>query len=588
MGVNQHHDAVSGTEKQHVTDDYAKQLSIGTAAALQTIANNTYLLLRKAPAVAQPSFETCPLANITICPISNATLSAPNNTLVAVIYNSVAWQRTEIVLIPVPVGNLQVWTADQQVVPSEVHQNPETANYTLVFQVQLPPLGFTTVFISQSATAKPITGAKPPAGTSVTLTNGVYQVGFSGATNSLSSITALGTNVTTPVSQTFKWYNASAGNNANSTQASGAYIFRPNNTFTYPYYPFPATVEPGTMIYSPDAIPTIWVSQGRLLSMVYQVFNPYVKQIVRLYANASFIEFENIVGEIDIADNLGKEIITQYTTSFASKGAWYTDSNGQEMQWRQRNFQETYDPAPTNPIASNYYPATTAVYLNDTVSGNRLSILIDRAEGCSSIQDGQIEVMVHRRLLYDDGKGVGEPLNETEQVRTIHRVTLADYVTSSTLQRIQSELLYNPPLLQFVSSPLGAATTISSWTASFSPSFTPMLQSLPPNVELLSLQTLPSGLTIFRLHHLFALGESPTYSQPVSVNLAKLFSPFVIAAIQETQLTAVQPIQQFQRNQWFSQAGVVPTVPQFNPVSIDQLVVTLQPMQTRTFLVQFA
>ena len=26
--------------------------------------------------------------------------------------------------------------------------------------------------------------------------------------------------------------------------------------------------------------------------------------------------------------------------------------------------------------------------------------------------DGQIEVMVHRRLLYDDWKGVGEALNE--------------------------------------------------------------------------------------------------------------------------------------------------------------------------------
>lgn len=29
MAVAQHHDAVSGTAKQHVTNDYAKQLSIG-------------------------------------------------------------------------------------------------------------------------------------------------------------------------------------------------------------------------------------------------------------------------------------------------------------------------------------------------------------------------------------------------------------------------------------------------------------------------------------------------------------------------------------------------------------------------------
>ena len=29
MGVAQHHDAVSGTSKQHVADDYAKRLAIG-------------------------------------------------------------------------------------------------------------------------------------------------------------------------------------------------------------------------------------------------------------------------------------------------------------------------------------------------------------------------------------------------------------------------------------------------------------------------------------------------------------------------------------------------------------------------------
>jgi len=34
MGVAQHHDAVSGTEKQHVADDYAQRLSQGIDSAL--------------------------------------------------------------------------------------------------------------------------------------------------------------------------------------------------------------------------------------------------------------------------------------------------------------------------------------------------------------------------------------------------------------------------------------------------------------------------------------------------------------------------------------------------------------------------
>ncbi len=40
--------------------------------------------------------------------------------------------------------------------------------------------------------------------------------------------------------------------------------------------------------------------------------------------------------------------------------------------------------------------------------------MTDRAQGGASLAPGEMEVMVHRRTLRDDQRGVGEPISETE------------------------------------------------------------------------------------------------------------------------------------------------------------------------------
>ena len=65
-------------------------------------------------------------------------------------------------------------------------------------------------------------------------------------------------------------------------------------------------------------------------------------------------------------------------------------------------------------VAQNFFPVDASTYMQENgTDGRQLTINIDRAEGGGSLINGEIMLMVHRRLLHDDGRGVGEPLNET-------------------------------------------------------------------------------------------------------------------------------------------------------------------------------
>lgn len=43
-----------------------------------------------------------------------------------------------------------------------------------------------------------------------------------------------------------------------------------------------------------------------------------------------------------------------------------------------------------------------------------MTVMNDRSQGGSVIETGRVELMQNRRLYFDDARGVGEPLNETD------------------------------------------------------------------------------------------------------------------------------------------------------------------------------
>ena len=108
MGVAQHHDAVSGTEKQHVAYDYALQLAQGNAECQTVISQGLSTLMTGAshriPAITHAplgaadalAFSECPFLNQSICEATTAGVDT-----VLVLYNNLGQNRTEPIRVPI-------------------------------------------------------------------------------------------------------------------------------------------------------------------------------------------------------------------------------------------------------------------------------------------------------------------------------------------------------------------------------------------------------------------------------------------------------------------------------------------------------
>jgi hypothetical protein len=317
---------------------------------------------------------------------------------------------------------------------------------------------------------------------------------------------------------------------------------------------------------------------GKLVQEVYQVWNDWVTQVIRLYNGQNHIEFESTVGPIDVSDGFGKEIISRIESDVDSNGYLWTDSQGQEMIERLLNARPDRNFTYTEPVAGNYYPMNTAAYIKD--GSRQLTFLTERSRGCASLGDGEFESMLHRRTLWDDARGVDEPINETDVIRTIQYVTFNSPSESARQQRSLSLFLNNPPILAFAST-----SSPNEYITSHTTKFTPLKKALPYPLHLLNFKTLMDGRVLIRLHHIYGAGEDAQYSTPVTVDLNTFFSNLLITDLTEMTLTANRPKSELHRLNWKTQSSHNES-PAYREVAMapGTTIVTLRPMEIRTFL----
>jgi len=156
------------------------------------------------------------------------------------------------------------------------------------------------------------------------------------------------------------------------------------------------------------------VIEGKIRSQV-EVVTPWVKHIVTINSSPGVdgtgIQVEN---QIDLTSEglNNKEISMRISSNIASGENFYTDLNGFQMIRRKR-----YSKLP---LQANFYPLPSLGYVQDAES--RLSLVSSQPLGGTSGASGQIEVMLDRRLMQDDNRGLFQGVQDNKV--TPHHFTL--------------------------------------------------------------------------------------------------------------------------------------------------------------------
>uniref|UniRef100_A0A4W3I259 Alpha-mannosidase n=1 Tax=Callorhinchus milii TaxID=7868 RepID=A0A4W3I259_CALMI len=192
----------------------------------------------------------------------------------------------------------------------------------------------------------------------------------------------------------FMWYGTRP-----TKDKSGAYLFLPNGE---------------AMAYFSENPSVTRVTEGPLVSEV-NTSNRNFHQYVRLYHLPGVEGLSLDVSiVVDIHDQMNRELAMRLSTDIKSGDTFFTDLNGFQIQPR-RYLQKL-------PLQANFYPMSTMAYIQDEHS--RLTLHTAQALGVSSLHSGQLEVILDRRLMQDDNRGLGQGLKDNKVTCNQFRILL--------------------------------------------------------------------------------------------------------------------------------------------------------------------
>ncbi|XP_057661508.1 lysosomal alpha-mannosidase-like [Diorhabda carinulata] len=557
VGTMQHHDAITGTEKERVAKDYARILTDGihqTELSIGNILSNLLKINDSSDTINLP-FSTCLLTNISVC-----DNSMKDKVLIA-IYNPLPKDVYYNLRLPVQNANYNFTGVDGDVSFELVDhmkyplESPyRSSDVELVATDQIPPMGMKLYYLQKlDDTPSAIKHVLQTGFDPIKLEKQNSKLTFDPKTRkqyiSVNKKSA-------EINQKYMYYNSHNGTADNIT--SGAYVFRP-------------MTESEAQNAEDDNRSVYYLDSSRNSEIIEKI-NEYIIQTIRLRSEGDldYVEYDWMIGPldnktVDTVNGIGKEVIVRYSlgSEYINDDVFYTDSNSRQLIKRFRN-NIKYNDTSKEAVASNYYPVTSIIALN----GTGLSLVIDRSQGGTSLKSNEIELMLHRRTLKDDHKGVDESLEEMEFGNYI--VTRGQhYLIASTSNKKYQRLLALNKLTQpwvLVADATADDMKLENLKSNIHFKWSRM-NGLPLNLNVLNFEPWKDDTFLLRIEHIFEKDEDEELSKPATLQLKSLFSPYVISSIQELNLGANA----------FIDADI----------EENNYKITLQPMEIRTFLVTF-
>ncbi|XP_072453349.1 alpha-mannosidase 2 isoform X2 [Notamacropus eugenii] len=493
LGLFQHHDAITGTAKDWVVVDYGTRLFHSLMNLKTIIRDSAHILILKDkdaysfnPSIPFLQMESEQQSQDSLPRKTVIKLSTQPRYLV--IFNPSDHERHSVVSVYVSSSKVKVLTDSGKPVLiqiSAVWEGPSTISneaYQISFVAHLLPLSMKIYQLLESESSEShmaaytIYNTEASSGTvfkikemkvntdDISIENSYIKLDFSGS-GLMEKMTNKEDGKIHEVKVEFAWYGT-----RNGRDKSGAYLFLPDGE-AKPYI----SADP----------PFIRVTHGRIYSEVTCLF-PNLKHNVRLYniqgTEGQSVEVANI---LDIRGEYNREIAMRISSDLNNQKRFYTDLNGYQIQPRLTMSKL--------PLQANVYPMTTMAYIQD--DGFRFTLLSAQSLGVASLKNGQIEVIMDRRLMQDDYRGLGQGVQDNKITANLFRILLEkrnginmkeekSVSYPSLLSHMTSSFLNHPVITMTVNPDINIPHLLNG--------FSPLVSSMPCDVHLVNIRTIQS------------------------------------------------------------------------------------------------